>query len=189
MAEPARVFDLPLMLTVREIASVTRQSEYAARRKLVNGEYPGIKLGGRWLMRHDDLQAVLAGRAPEPQPAPEPEPEPAAPPTLAQQREQLVGADAVAYIRAAFEATDELTETQKSIVRAAFAPGPGRRPLREHVKPCTRCGQSKPMTDFGPDTRARDGRRSCCRACESREKTARQTARQTPPLVQEAARQ
>jgi hypothetical protein len=180
MAEPARVFDLPLMLTVREIASATRQSEYVARRKLVSGEYPGIKLGGRWLMRQDDLQAILAGRPPEPEPAPEPEPEspPAQPLTLAQQREQLVGADAIAFIRELIASADDLTESQRATVRAAFAPGPGRRPLRERVKPCTRCGEPLPLTDYGPDTRSTDGRKSCCRACESREKTARRTARQ-----------
>lgn len=32
-------------------------------------------------------------------------------------------------------------------------------------KTCTKCGEEKPLTAFGPDKRKNDGRKSACRAC------------------------
>jgi hypothetical protein len=34
-------------------------------------------------------------------------------------------------------------------------------------KRCSKCGETKPLAEFPPDRRARDGRSSLCRACQN----------------------
>jgi excisionase family DNA binding protein len=49
----------------------------------------------------------------------------------------------------------------------------GRGPMPDNRKRCSRCGEVKPVDYYGPDRRARDGLRSCCRECESADACAR----------------
>jgi excisionase family DNA binding protein len=54
--------DLPTTLTSNEVAAVMRQSLFTTQRKLRTGEIPGVKLsGGRWRVRRDVVEAILAG--------------------------------------------------------------------------------------------------------------------------------
>jgi hypothetical protein len=39
-------------------------------------------------------------------------------------------------------------------------------------KRCSKCGETKPLAEFPPDRRARDGRSSLCRACQNEVKEA-----------------
>ncbi len=61
-------------------------------------------------------------------------------------------------------------------LHAAIGGGPGdsaahraedRDPLMPRAKPCARCKESKPLTEFGLNPRMRSGRNSYCRACSN----------------------
>ncbi len=46
-------------LTVREVAEYLNRSETTIYNMLNNGELPGIKLGGKWVVRKSDLDSFL----------------------------------------------------------------------------------------------------------------------------------
>jgi hypothetical protein len=46
----------------------------------------------------------------------------------------------------------------------------------------------KPADDYGPDTRASDGLRSCCRACETEDACQRYAAKRETTAAEGAAR-
>ena len=47
------------LLTVRELAGLTRRSEAAVRASLLRGELPAVKLGRRWFVRRRDLDRLF----------------------------------------------------------------------------------------------------------------------------------
>lgn len=57
--------DLPALVTVPEAAQVLRLDEASVRRHLSNKKIPGLKIGGRWRIRRNDLVHLLM---PEEQP-------------------------------------------------------------------------------------------------------------------------
>jgi hypothetical protein len=54
------------------------------------------------------------------------------------------------------------------------------------AKACTKCGEVKPLEEFSPDARARDGRQSSCRVCNRAASRARRAA--DPEKVRAKAR-
>jgi excisionase family DNA binding protein len=46
-------------LTVREVAQYLNRSETTIYNMLNQGEIPGIKLGGKWIVRKEDLDSFL----------------------------------------------------------------------------------------------------------------------------------
>jgi hypothetical protein len=66
-----------------------------------------------------------------------------------------------------------LDEVDKALISGQRGPRPQPPHLRrgrrsgEGEKRCSRCGEMKPADYFGPDRRASDGLRSCCRQCET----------------------
>jgi excisionase family DNA binding protein len=63
-------------------------------------------------------------------------------------------------------------------IDAAMTVGaPRSRPAPPGQKLCSRCGAIKPVDYFGPDRRASDGLRSCCRHCETEDARDRYQAR------------
>jgi len=46
-------------LTVREVAEYLNRSETTIYNMLNNGDLPGIKLGGKWVVRKSDLDSFL----------------------------------------------------------------------------------------------------------------------------------
>jgi hypothetical protein len=61
---PAAAPDLPLpqVLDTHEVAAALRKDIYTIQRNLREGVIPGIKLpGGRWRVRLDVVEAILAG--------------------------------------------------------------------------------------------------------------------------------
>lgn len=53
------MFDLPLLLTIRETAKLLRCAESTARRRIGKGEIESIKSGGRVLVYRDKLLSRL----------------------------------------------------------------------------------------------------------------------------------
>src|SRR5690606_24826141 len=48
-------------------------------------------------------------------------------------------------------------------------------------KRCTQCGEVKPLEEFSPDKRRRDGRCSWCRGCDAKRKRERRWAKRGIP--------
>lgn len=48
--------------------------------------------------------------------------------------------------------------------------------MSETSRPCIRCGETKPLSAFGPNSRMRLGVESCCRACRNADAKARRDA-------------
>ncbi|TDX43799.1 helix-turn-helix domain-containing protein [Orenia marismortui] len=46
-------------LTVKDVAEYLNRSETTIYNMLNNGELPGIKLGGKWIVRKNDLDEFL----------------------------------------------------------------------------------------------------------------------------------
>lgn len=46
-------------LTVKDVADYLNRSETTIYNMLNNGELPGIKLGGKWIVRKKDLDSFL----------------------------------------------------------------------------------------------------------------------------------
>ena len=53
------------LLTTEEAATILRMTREAVSRKVQKGEIPGVKIGKRWLIRKETLDALL--ELPEPQ--------------------------------------------------------------------------------------------------------------------------
>jgi hypothetical protein len=99
--------DLPQLLDTSEVAAALRKDLYTIQRNLREGLIPGIKLpGGRWRVRRDVIEAILAGQSGQPTPA--------------QQRAELLGDDTITFLRELAEKAPPLTEAQRDTVRAAF---------------------------------------------------------------------
>jgi excisionase family DNA binding protein len=47
------------LLTTEEAASILRMTREAVSRKVQKGEIPGVKVGKRWLIRKETLDAML----------------------------------------------------------------------------------------------------------------------------------
>ena len=54
-------------LTVREVAQYVNRSETTIYNMLNQGEIPGIKLGGKWIVRKEDLDSFLDNKMAEQQ--------------------------------------------------------------------------------------------------------------------------
>ena len=54
-------------LTVREVAQYLNRSETTIYNMLNEGEIPGIKLGGKWIVRKQDLDSFLDNKMVEQQ--------------------------------------------------------------------------------------------------------------------------
>lgn len=54
-------------LTVREVAQYLNRSETTIYNMLNQGEIPGIKLGGKWIVRKEDLDSFLDNKMAEQQ--------------------------------------------------------------------------------------------------------------------------
>jgi excisionase family DNA binding protein len=52
----------PLLYGIRETAQVLSISDRLVRRWIASGELPSVRLGGRRLVRHDDLEEFIAAR-------------------------------------------------------------------------------------------------------------------------------
>lgn len=50
---------LPLLVTLGEVADALRLEEETVRRHFTSGKFPGIKIGGTWRMREEDLRALI----------------------------------------------------------------------------------------------------------------------------------
>lgn len=55
----SHITEFPELVTVREAAKVLRLSGFSIRRYLSQGVLRGIKIGGTWRIRRDDLLALL----------------------------------------------------------------------------------------------------------------------------------
>ena len=55
------VDERPRPLNVAEVAAELRLNDYTVRNMLMRGEIPGVKLAGRWYVRRQDLDKLLAG--------------------------------------------------------------------------------------------------------------------------------
>ena len=55
----------PHLLTVEDLASLLGLSHRGARHVLERGELPGFRLGRRWYLRREDLDAVAAEKVAE----------------------------------------------------------------------------------------------------------------------------
>jgi hypothetical protein len=101
------IADLPLVLDTHEVAAALRKDVYTIQRNLREGLIPGVKLpGGRWRVRRDVIEAILAGQSSQKTPA--------------AQRAELLGEDTIKFLRELAEAAPPLTEAQKDTIRAAF---------------------------------------------------------------------
>ena len=101
---------IPELFDTHEVAALLRQSLYATQKKLRTGEIPGIKLpGGRWRVRRDVIEAILAGQTGQPSPA--------------AQRAALLGNDTIEALHALAAAAPALTDAQRDQIRAAFSGG------------------------------------------------------------------
>ena len=49
------------------------------------------------------------------------------------------------------------------------------------IKHCNRCGQDKPVGEFSPDKKSKDGRRTYCKPCTSKFASAYQRKKKGPP--------
>jgi excisionase family DNA binding protein len=47
------------LLTTEEAATILRMTREAVSRKVQKGEIPGVKIGKRWLIRKETLDALL----------------------------------------------------------------------------------------------------------------------------------
>jgi excisionase family DNA binding protein len=106
MAQPATtpaLKDLPEWLRLHEAAAVLRQDEQTTRQKLRSGQLPGTKIGRRWRMRREDVEAILAGRK-----------------TPAQLRDERLGAEAAAFVEELVADAPPLSEEQRDIIRVAL---------------------------------------------------------------------
>jgi len=54
-------------LTVKDVAEYLNRSETTIYNMLNNGELPGIKLGGKWIVRKKDLDSFLDDMLEQPQ--------------------------------------------------------------------------------------------------------------------------
>jgi excisionase family DNA binding protein len=54
-------------LTVKDVAEYLNRSETTIYNMLNNGELPGIKLGGKWIVRKKDLDSFLDNMLEQPQ--------------------------------------------------------------------------------------------------------------------------
>ena len=54
-------------LTVREVAQYLNRSETTIYNMLNEGDIPGIKLGGKWIVRKEDLDSFLDNKMAEQQ--------------------------------------------------------------------------------------------------------------------------
>jgi excisionase family DNA binding protein len=109
MAQPATIPDLselPEWLRLHEAAGVLRVDHHLLRRWLRDGTLPGVKIGSRWRMRREDIQAIMAGQK-----------------TPAQRRAELLGDDAIAEIRKTNDDAPPLSGEQRDVIRAAFRGG------------------------------------------------------------------
>jgi hypothetical protein len=105
-ATPA-LTDLPLVLDTTEVAAALRKDVYTVQRNLREGLIPGVKLpGGRWRVRRDVIEAILAGQSGQKTPA--------------QQRRRLLGEDTIKFLHELAEAAPPLSDAQKDTIRAAF---------------------------------------------------------------------
>ena len=61
---PGTVNERPRPLFAEEVAAELRLQTYTVRRMCERGQIPATKLAGRWYIRQQDLDALLAGEAP-----------------------------------------------------------------------------------------------------------------------------
>lgn len=54
-------------LTVKDVAEYLNRSETTIYNMLNNGDLPGIKLGGKWIVRKKDLDSFLDDMLEQPQ--------------------------------------------------------------------------------------------------------------------------
>lgn len=47
------------LLTPKEASPVLRRSPVVIRRDLAAGRLPGVRIGGRWFMRREDINALI----------------------------------------------------------------------------------------------------------------------------------
>jgi excisionase family DNA binding protein len=53
------------LLTTEEAATILRMTREAVSRKVQKGEIPGVKIGKRWLIRKETLDALLQPSTPQ----------------------------------------------------------------------------------------------------------------------------
>jgi excisionase family DNA binding protein len=53
------------LLTTEEAATILRMTREAVSRKVQRGEIPGVKIGKRWLIRKETLDALLEQPMPQ----------------------------------------------------------------------------------------------------------------------------
>ncbi len=58
---PGTVNERPQPLNTEEVAAELRLHPVTVRTLLERGEIPGVKIGARWYIRREDLDALLAG--------------------------------------------------------------------------------------------------------------------------------
>ena len=58
---PGTVNERPQPLNTDEVAEELRLQIYTVRKMCEKGEIPAVKLAGRWYIRREDLDALLAG--------------------------------------------------------------------------------------------------------------------------------
>lgn len=59
---PGNLAEFPPLVTTREAATILRVDNETVRRLLVQKKLPGIKIGGSWRIKRDDLFAILNGQ-------------------------------------------------------------------------------------------------------------------------------
>ena len=55
------------LMTASEVAEVLRIRPDSVTRKINRGEIPAVKVGKRWMVRRETLEAMLASAIPSPQ--------------------------------------------------------------------------------------------------------------------------
>jgi hypothetical protein len=101
------IADLPSVLDTHEVAAALHKDVHAVQRDLREGLIPGVKLpGGRWRVRRDVIEAILAAESGQKTPA--------------AQRAELLGQDTITYLRALAENAPPLTDAQKDTIRGVF---------------------------------------------------------------------
>jgi excisionase family DNA binding protein len=61
---PGTVNERPQPLTVEDVAAELRLHNYTVRNMCLRGQIPAVKLAGRWYVRQEALDALLAGERP-----------------------------------------------------------------------------------------------------------------------------
>lgn len=106
MVTPATTDGLPTVMNSSEVARALKQSLHRTQFQLRTGTLPGIKLpGGRWRVRCDVVQAILAGQADV---------------SPAERRRAALGDDVVQWLQELAANAGPLTNEQRDIIKSAF---------------------------------------------------------------------